>query len=352
MASTAFVPHIHLLNLQCQLSVIEQVLSCPPLCVHVGLQRAMRHSPRCRILARVEKAKDSSGQKVLMSGRAVLQPTVKQTYDGLADKKGRYVWLYAGESSWWAQYLPYIILFAILAICMFPLWPIWLKKGVFWASVAFLVVFIGFLIVRYSVALLAWLFGFEFWIFPNFWDDSLSVSDSFKPFIQAGLDPDASSYLLYRLAVLGLLSGAGYWAYSQPDDVANMMQGQAKFMEDLYSGALMQQASEVRLPGQDQKFGSRNSWNGQDAPRVRAFDDIWADLEKEEASDEPQQQQAEGAAQADEDAAAAAGGDAQQGQAEDAAPVEDDSAAHMSDEDIMAEVAAEAAAHEKDIGRD
>jgi len=312
----------------------------------------------CRILARVEKAKDSSGQKVMMSGRSVLRPTEKQTYGGLEDKKGRYVWLYAGESSWWVQYLPYIILVGILAVCMFPLWPIWLKKGVFWASVAFLVVFVGFLIIRYTVALLAWLFGFEFWIFPRFWDDTLSVSDSFRPFIQAGADPDAASYLLYRLAVLGVLSGAGYWAYAQPEDVASMVQGQAKFMEDLYSGALMQQASEVRLPGQDQKFGGRNSWNGQDAPRVRAFDDIWADLEKEDQTQKPEQEATaadDGAANTDAAAAAAAAAAPANGAEEEAAAAAadfDPSAPPLTDDEIMAEMAAEAAQHEKDIGRE
>lgn len=302
-----------------------------------------------RILARVEKAKDSSGQKVLMSGRSVLKPTAKQSYDGVEDKKSRYVWLYAGESSWWVQYLPYIMLVGILAVCMFPLWPIWLKKGVFWASVAFLVVFTAFLCVRYSVALLAWLFGFEFWIFPRFWDDSASVADSFRPAFQIGADPDAAAYLLYRLAVLGLLSGLGYWAYAQPDDVAGLVAGQAKFMEDLYSGALMQQASEVRLPGQDQKFGGRNSWNGQDAPRVRAFDDIWADLEKEEEHEKPEQTPEADAADAEaEEAAAAADG---AGDASADTPLDED-APPLTDEEIMAEMAAEAAQHEKDIGRE
>jgi translocation protein SEC62 len=289
---------------------------------------------------------------MLMSGRAVLRPTAKQDYDGLEDKKGRYVWLYTGESSWWVQYLPYIILFGILAVCMFPLWPIWLRKAVFWASVAFLVVFTVFLVIRYTVALLAWLVGFEFWIFPRFWDDSASVMDSFRPALQMGRDPEASDYLLYRLAVLGCLASLAVWGIYAPEDVSSLWMGQAKLMEDLYSGALMQQASEVRLPGQDHKFGARNSWNGQDAPRVRAFDDIWADLDKAEEGGRADEKAGGGAAA---EAAATEGGEAapapsvEEAAAEEAADME--RGASLSDEEIMAEMAAEAAAQEDEIGR-
>merc|ERR1712127_260806 len=73
-----------------------------------------------------------------------------------------------------------------IAVCLFPLWPPWMRLGVHYLSIAaagFLVFIIVLGIVKYIIfALLFALSGgkLRFWIFPNLTED-VGFLESFKP---------------------------------------------------------------------------------------------------------------------------------------------------------------------------
>ena len=74
-----------------------------------------------------------------------------------------------------------LMIFVILALMCFRLWPLWLKKVIWYISFYLLV----FLVVTAFLRLILWgilyHFGLEFWLFPNYFIDSNDPRDSFLP---------------------------------------------------------------------------------------------------------------------------------------------------------------------------
>lgn len=60
-----------------------------------------------------------------------------------------------------------LILIGIALIILFPIWPLSLKKIIFYISVVLLFVLVGIIIVRTFVYFLIRVFGYDFYIFPN-----------------------------------------------------------------------------------------------------------------------------------------------------------------------------------------
>ena len=50
-----------------------------------------------------------------------------------------------------------------------------MKNGLWFVSVTLLLATLGLTVVRFLIFLTLWLFGLEFWIFPNLFDESLTV---------------------------------------------------------------------------------------------------------------------------------------------------------------------------------
>ena len=74
-----------------------------------------------------------------------------------------------------------LVIVAIIACMCFRLWPLWLKKGIWYLSFYLLV----FLAVTAVLRLVMWIvlyhFGMDFWLFPNYFCDSNDPRDSFLP---------------------------------------------------------------------------------------------------------------------------------------------------------------------------
>ena len=74
-----------------------------------------------------------------------------------------------------------LMIVAVLALMCFRLWPLWLKKGIWYISFYLLV----FLVVTAFLRVILWgffyHFGLEIWLFPNYWIDSNDPRDSFLP---------------------------------------------------------------------------------------------------------------------------------------------------------------------------
>ena len=106
-----------------------------------------------------------------LSNKAVLQPDVY------------YAWNYTPPN-------PYMLLYSILGICLvftiilFPLWPLWMRKGVWYLSTG-LLCFVGLFFVIAIIRLVIYLLTLaamsrQLWIFPNLFEDC-GVLESFQP---------------------------------------------------------------------------------------------------------------------------------------------------------------------------
>jgi translocation protein SEC62 len=116
----------------------------------------------------------------------ILQPNPVQE----VKEDGYYMWIYSGPQA--KVYLGAAALVAIiLAGVLFPLWPNFLKLGVWYLSVAVLClvgVFFGVAIVRLILYIISYPFlPRGFWLFPNLFED-VGIIDSFIPLY--GFDED------------------------------------------------------------------------------------------------------------------------------------------------------------------
>lgn len=68
----------------------------------------------------------------------------------------------------------YLILAGVVAICLFQVWPLWLKIAVFYISVVMLYAIIGLILVRYAFYFTIRILGIDFWIFPNLFEDVIT----------------------------------------------------------------------------------------------------------------------------------------------------------------------------------
>lgn len=111
------------------------------------------------------------------------KPTLKRSDKAALDSDAYFAWTYTRPN-------PYILLYSILtiaavfAVILFPLWPNFMKRGVWYLSMGALgliALFFATAIVRliiYIISLVA--FPRPFWLFPNLFEDC-GVIESFKP---------------------------------------------------------------------------------------------------------------------------------------------------------------------------
>jgi hypothetical protein len=89
-------------------------------------------------------------------------------------KDAIYVWVFEGKK-FWSYFWSFAIPAVVILCCLMPLWPDFMKNGLWYVSVTLLLATLGLTVVRFLIFLTLWLFGLEFWIFPNLFDESLSV---------------------------------------------------------------------------------------------------------------------------------------------------------------------------------
>ena len=70
-----------------------------------------------------------------------------------------------------SRFIPIAVIVMALAICLFPIWPYHAKLVIFYVSFYALIVIIGFAIVRFIIYYLVRLFGYEFWILPEIFEN-------------------------------------------------------------------------------------------------------------------------------------------------------------------------------------
>lgn len=132
-------------------------------------------------LLRVDRGESISGK----GSPRLLQPNSVQEIK----EDGYYMWIW--EGSQFRVYIGAALLVAtILAGVLFPLWPNFLRMGVWYLSVAVLClvgVFFGIAIVRLVLYIISYpILPRGFWLFPNLFED-VGVIESFVPLY--GFDP-------------------------------------------------------------------------------------------------------------------------------------------------------------------
>lgn len=101
------------------------------------------------------------------------------------DGNDAYVWLY-DPTPWYYYLAGGAIVLGIIAVCLFPLWPMEARQGVYYLSVAaagFLVFIIVLAIIKYILFLLCFILTggkLKLWIFPNLTED-VGFLESFWP---------------------------------------------------------------------------------------------------------------------------------------------------------------------------
>ena len=161
------------------------------------------------------------------------------------DPKEYYVWDYEGSKGF-SNFLTGCLIVGMLVCTCFPIWPHVLKVYLWYCSVTFLIVMTVFCTLRLLLFLNLWIWGWDAWILPNLFDESLSFTDSFKPVwsFEAG----AKGQRYYRCALLVGAFAFFVWAYNQPTDFDAFVEAQQSFVSDLYDGKLLtdfsQQAKE------------------------------------------------------------------------------------------------------------
>jgi len=123
------------------------------------------------------------------------------------DCEGFYAITYEGGSGM-KHFLLALLIAGVLLICMFPVWPMWAKIGIWYLSVLFLAFYFGVLIIRMIVYAMFWIVGFDFWIYPNLNDEYCGFLDSFRPMYSWEKRKDDPLMLLVRFGSLAITAVA------------------------------------------------------------------------------------------------------------------------------------------------
>jgi translocation protein SEC62 len=149
---------------------------------------------------------------------SILRPINKYTME--AD--GYYLWNPKVQNTYFTKFLSAFIVIAVISICCFTIWPLWARLGVWYLSVALLCLIIGILILRLVAYILLFIPGYDFWILPNFLNDSAGFWGSFFPYISFEVRKDGVFMKSVRGIVLVLITYVPYLFYTQPtliDDI-------------------------------------------------------------------------------------------------------------------------------------
>lgn len=132
------------------------------------------------------------------------------TKDALTDK-GIYMMIEKEDKGTQSFYLV-IVVVIILALMCFRLWPLWLKKAIWYISFYLLVFLVAAAVLRVILWGILYHFGMEFWLFPNYFIDSNDPRDSFWPLYSFEIREDAAEFksIIFRLASGALIIYMGY----------------------------------------------------------------------------------------------------------------------------------------------
>ena len=152
---------------------------------------------------------------------------------GSRESRTRYVW---DVEDRWSKWRVAGILLAVLAVCMYQLWPPLLRDVVWWISVTLLLAILLATLAQFLVFAVCWLFGWSVWIIPNFWVENSFVG-MFKPLID--IEPAGKGQVWTRLLMAAAFAAFGVWAWNAPAEIQALLDTQRQMVQDLYAGKLL-----------------------------------------------------------------------------------------------------------------
>ncbi|XP_034832103.1 translocation protein SEC62 [Maniola hyperantus] len=119
------------------------------------------------------KDKDKDKDKEKKKRKIRLEMHMEQLF---LDSLDAYVWIY-DPIPWYYWLCGALVVFGTIGVCMFPLWPATVRKGVYYLSIAaaaFLVLIIALAVLRVVVFCLLWMLTLSrhhLWLLPNLTED-------------------------------------------------------------------------------------------------------------------------------------------------------------------------------------
>lgn len=151
--------------------------------------------------------------------------------------------MYAG-SLLWSNIATFLIIAVVIGFTLLPVWPESAKKVLWYLTCTFLIFMLTFIFLRFVAFLFMWILGYEFWVFPRLFDESLSFIDSFKPVYTFEKGSPGQGY--YRIGLIVALVAFVYWALTQPTEFDEFVKAQREFIDDIYSGNLLADVAAVQ----------------------------------------------------------------------------------------------------------
>ena len=148
--------------------------------------------------------------RLVNQGSEKIPKYIVPTKHAMTDK-GIYMFVEKEDKQTQSLYLGLIVV-AILALMCFRLWPLWLKKAIWYISFYLLVFLIVTAILRVIMWGFLYHFGMEFWLFPNYFIDSNDPRDSFLPVWTFEIREDMAEIksIIFRLCSGVLIVYMGY----------------------------------------------------------------------------------------------------------------------------------------------
>lgn len=155
----------------------------PPVTDRESAENVFKLLPLSMLALRVSKIDPHEGHKHAKKKRVKGLWTVKIEQQQEAQDQMYYVWLYEG-SQWKQKFYGISALVLVLAVAMFPLWPLVMRQGVWYLSMGMLGL-LGlffamaiFRLILFCVTVLVMPRGL--WLYPNLFED-VGFFDSFRP---------------------------------------------------------------------------------------------------------------------------------------------------------------------------
>ena len=218
-----------------------------------------------------------------------------------------YAWTYEMPMSWKSVVLSGLFAVLVVAMCLFPLAPIWFKKLILYVCVGILVTFAVLFTVRLVVFVAVWIFtGEHFWLLPNLTDDTVPINEIFSP--MWAFDVEAKKIGLAQRFVSLTVGGAlvyGLYSYAPETGgaVANLNRAHDSIL-DLFNlkdgpkslggganataNATMEANATVEIEVNATVVDDANATNATNATAIPSLDEILAEVGEMEDDEEEQ----------------------------------------------------------------
>lgn len=154
---------------------------------------------------------------------------------GAFAKDGLYIWNSKVQEVKWQGFYLTLLIVGVLGVCCFPVWPISMKLGAWYLSVTLLCLIIGTTLVRYLVFLSFFTFGYDFWIFPNMYDDRAGFWEVFYPVYFFKARDDSLFSVAMRVVVAAFLVSSSVYLYLNPQIIEDLKEFSVGSVSELVS---------------------------------------------------------------------------------------------------------------------